>query len=163
MRFSLLAGLLLAAFLVAGPALADRVRTPDTGTPALSIDAPAGWEVRHEAIGLLLVQPDGGRVVAAGVVGGLSAPLDEVAAAVISQLGSPPYSHSEAEAVGGLAGKAYDTTAVNNAGVSARMRLVLAQVDPTHVLVVYEITRADLPPTDAEALHAITATVTIER
>src|SRR6185503_9390756 len=114
----------LVALLVLLPAMAEAqqsVRLPRQGSPAFAFDVPAGWNVRYDERGNLLI-------TAADRSGGVSITMIEDpgidtrslpthAAAFFKEAGWPPYQRTQAAALAGKSGQDFFTVAKNASGV----------------------------------------------
>lgn len=139
--------------LSAAPALAETVREPQTGSPAVNFDAAAGWTVSHESASVQLEATDGSGFIQVGVVPKTDLPNGDFAAAaadLLAAIKAPPYSKREAIRYGGLTGEVFSTQA--GAGdKTLDVRIYFLTVGPNDVMVATEMRRGGL---SAEQLAA---------
>ena len=158
-----LAAALSACALVAAPALAGVEHQPQDGTkPAYEVEVPDGWVVNRDEQGNLYIlagDHSGGLIL--NIVAGDNADhlsLDDLAAQLISLAQAPAPSRTEADAIGGVKGKAFYSTIPEEQG-AVSLKLVLVKLDATHVASEGVIENSAITPDQHAALMALAARV----
>ena len=164
--FGILCVLALTLAIVAPAARADTYRIPPTGSPALSVDTPAGWKAT--------VNPQGG--IVAGATDGsallqLWLILDpklatmteaDIAAEMFKSVGAPPPTKNEPGSIGDAHGQAF-IGATTMAGAAVGLRVVLVRLDATRVALLLETTREPLTTPQRAALNQLVARISLIR
>jgi hypothetical protein len=163
------AGLALAtadALTGAPAARADVYRVPASGSPALAVDAPAGWKGEADPQGrIVLTASDGSGILELILIADPKlATMKEadMAAELFKSLGVPPYTRSEPDAIGGVRGQAFIGGKAGNGG-AVGLRLVLVRLDPTRMALMVETTRQPLTAARSAALKQLIGRISLVR
>ena len=162
----LLFAVLVAVFaLVAAPAgLADTVRIPKTGAPALVIDAPTGWSVSYDDLGnLQLLANDKSAVIQLSMISGEESSLesDVMAARILEAAKSAPYASKQPASAAGIAGMSYlSTMPINN--ISLSVKVMVLRIDAAHVGSLAILTQPNIKPEQSALVQATLSLVRVE-
>jgi hypothetical protein len=151
---------------VAPAARADVYRVPLTGSPALAVDAPAGWRGEADPQGrIVLTANDGSGIVELILIADPKlATMKEadMAAELFKSLGVPPYTRSEPDTIGGVRGQAFIGGKAGSGGAFG-VRLVLVRLDPTRMVLMVETTREPMTAAQSAALKQLIGRISLVR
>ncbi len=137
------------------------LRYPASGSPAVLVDPPAGWDWCRNELGGLYLSSDDGPLFELSILtmdGPYQASMDKFIPAILRGAGFPAFSRSETATILGGAGTAY-TSSKSFPGKTIELRIVAASLDPTHAIVESIVTPTDLTPARRTALAKVLASV----
>lgn len=156
--------MVLVALLLLPAALAEAqqsARLPRQGNPAIAVDVPAGWNVRYDDLGNLLitaVERYGGfsiSMIEEDAVATRSLP--DYAAAFLKEAKYPPFQRAQATTLAGRSGQDFFTVAKNSSGVGLNVRVILVKLDGTHLVSVTRITAVGSTAAQEASMDALLA------
>ena len=152
---------LVVALSVSG-AYGAELRWPKTGHIAFAFEVPAGWTYEeagdfaginannHEsALNLSFVSDKASQ----------SKPLTTLAAEILDASQSEPYSATEPDSIGGVAGTAFISQSTNPGGIHIATRLILVRADPTHVAAMTILMVVGGDPADGPRMRSLISKV----
>jgi hypothetical protein len=153
---SILLGVGLAAGSV--PSHAQTVRLPKTGDPAFLMDVPTGWTYSYDTSGNLQFMPsDHSAVLLLSMIADervATTTLEAVAANIFQTAGAAPYTREEPGTVVGHTGEAFYGT-LTEPQVVLQLKVILANLDSTHIAAISTLIRPDATPQQIAALNAL--------
>jgi hypothetical protein len=167
MARSLWLSILLGVGLLLGiaPSHAQTLRVPKVGNPALSVNVAAGWTSSYDQYGNLQIYSSDRSVnlqlsMVAAALGGAPTlnTLNDAAAGIFKTAGAQPYTRSEPSMLAGQLGMAYYGT-LNSNNVVFNLKVVLAEVDSSHLACLTTITRQNATLAELASLDALVGTV----
>jgi len=163
--------LLLGVGLLLGsaPSHAQTLRIPKVGDPALSVNMPAGWSSNYDQYGNLQFSSSDRSVnlqlsILTGSLAGapILDTLNATAASIFKASGAQPYSKSEPGALAGQLGVTYYSTLTTD-NVTLNMKVVLAELDSSHVACMTIITRQEAALAQLLALNKLIGVVQLAK
>ncbi len=136
-------GLGLALALSPG-AMAETLRVPGTGEPALIVDVPSDWTlIRVDDDNGFARSPDYATILQIGMIRGNVAAetsLSRLAQAVLREAGAKPYTRSQPGKVVDRSGQTFYSDVTNQSGIHMAFVLDIAKVDARNAATVVTLT-----------------------
>jgi hypothetical protein len=150
----------------ASPALAESLRIPVDGTPAIEVSKQTGWTEKYDDYGNLTLFADdksGGMLFRTITTGpGEKMPSNAaVAEMVLGAAGAKPYSKTEATTFAGGPAEAYYSTMEVSGGPVIQLKLVVRKLDDSHLTVAVTMVPDSTPADKRKAIETQFAAVKI--
>lgn len=143
----------------ASPALAESLRIPADGTPAIEVAKQSGWTEKYDDYGNLTLFADdksGGMLFRTIETGpGEKMPSNAaVAEMILGAAGAKSYTRTEATTFAGGPAEAYYSTMEVSGGPVIQLKLVVRQLDDNHLAVAVTMVPDSTPDDKRKAIEA---------
>lgn len=158
---------LLASVLGVRPVVAEPLRAPVAGAPALQMDAPPGWQIKRAnmfgaSLAMASTTDRSGLVAVVMIPSGGAAPT---LAAMAKQLAGAPFAaaaQSSPATLDGHAAEAFTMTQPPKGSLpERRLRFVIVRMDDHHIGMVVAITAVAAPDAERNQIEAAAAGVRV--
>lgn len=153
----------LLLILITNPVLAEDIRVPSSGKPALLAKIPDGWKVGQESEGRLNVldhvPPD--IAVTFNLLRDARNPEDFVTQEMRSAGGPVPTQKKQIE-IAGLNGWLFESTGKAPSGRKLEIDHYVARLDSTYLIAITVLSTMDAPQSDRAIIQNILASVSVQ-